>query len=349
MLLQQFTVTLAIIISFILPIEDLSIDFSPKKIRVMAVGDIMMHHPITKSGFKKDENEYDFKPIFAQVKPIFNEADIVVANLETPLADQKIGFSGYPLFKAPKELALAIKESGIDLVTTANNHAFDQGEQGLKETLDILDSYGVMHTGTYRSQEEKDSPLIIDVKGVKLGIVSYTYGTNGLNVPNDKKYLVNRLEINQLKSDLSILKKKDVDYIIALVHFGIEYKRFPNEVQKQWVNEMYTQGIDLVIGSHPHVVQPFDKFVIYSLGNFLSNQTGNWKDYGIILDLTLEESRSNKKVELSTVEVIPTYVKRSWHNGTRNYEIIPLTEKNKESIAPEIWNNGQILIKHVIK
>ncbi len=325
--------------------------FNPQEARVMVVGDIMMHTPIITSGYNNEENKYTYDKIFTEVEPILSQADMVIGNLETPLAGEKIGYSGYPRFNAPNSLAVALKNAGFDVLTTANNHSMDQWDDGVVETLNTLDSYNISHTGTFRSEEERAEPLILEVNDINIGIIAYTYGTNGLPVPDDKPYMVNLLDIDKINQDVAVLKDNNADYIFAMIHYGNEYQRLPSEEQKLWTDKILESGVDFVLGSHPHVVQPFDvsdkgQGVIYSLGNFLSNQRGNWTDYGIILDLLIEKDYRTGETILKDVSVIPTYVDISRVNGKREYKVLPLKDNN-EVVNKDIWQSGIELVEHV--
>lgn len=325
--------------------------------RVMVVGDIMMHSPITASGYDAKSDSYDFSSIFSEVDPIFDQADLVIGNLETPVAGAQFGYSGYPRFNAPTELIYDLKDAGVDVLTTANNHSLDQWESGAVNTINNLDQAGILHTGTFKSQEDKDTPLIIDVNGIRIGLIAYTYGTNGMPIPEDKPYMVNILDLKSIENDVKQLKSENADYIIAMIHYGNEYQRIPSKEQIEWTDKMLELGIDFVLGSHPHVVQPLkltegnaadsDSGVIYSLGNFLSNQRSNWKDYGIILDLKLEKNLITQKIELTDVNVIPTYVDIYWSKGKKEYKIIPIDEES--GLDETIISNGDELLEHVFQ
>lgn len=347
---------LKIIFMLSLVMQTAYLSINPPEVRIMVVGDIMMHTPVIYAGYEDGTNEYDFSNMFTDMKPIFDEADLVIGNLETPLAGKEKGYSGYPRFNAPDELAFALKEAGFDVLTTANNHSMDKNADGVVHTLDVLDANNLIHTGTFRSQEEKDKSLIIEVDGIKLGLISYTYGTNGLPVPEDKPYMVNLLDLESIEEDVTRLKNNDVDYILAMIHFGYEYHRTQSEEQEKWTNDLFDLGVDFVLGSHPHVVQPMqkivgqnntsDKGVIYSLGNFLSNQRGDWKDYGVLLDIVLEKDVRNDKVVIKDLSVISTYVDIYRENGKREYLVVPIIEGNDE-LDTQIVQNGEELVEHV--
>ncbi len=336
--------------------------FSPpntgsQEARVMVVGDVMMHAPVTASGYNANNHSFQFDSVFQEVKPILTQADLVIGNLETPLAGEGEGYSGYPLFNAPKEIAIALKNSGFDVLTTANNHVLDQHPNGTMQTLSYLDQYGLKHTGSFRNPTERNEPLIVNVNGLRIGIIAYTYGTNGLPIPKDKPYIVNVLNLDQMKNDVNRLKSIRADYILAMIHYGTEYQRLPNDVQRKWTKDMKDIGVDFVLGSHPHVVQTLeldkgypgrsDRGVIYSLGNFLSGQTGDWKDYGMILDLKLKKNFLSHKVEIENASMVPTYVAQYSQNGKRKYQIRPLNNQN-ENVDPTIMAKGKELIQHVM-
>lgn len=324
-----------------------------KEVEVMVVGDIMMHKPVTYAGYNYKTKQFNFDSFFSEVKPIFLQSDWVIGNLETPLGGEDLGFSGYPRFNAPKELASSLKQAGFNVLTTANNHSLDKWEKGLVNTLIHLDEFEILHTGTARTQEEREKPLILEANQIKIGLIAYTYGTNGLPVPKNKPYLVNLLDISQVEKDVQILREENVDYIMAMVHFGNEYHRFPSEEQKQWTKDLYKFGVDFVLGSHPHVVQPIEiseddanKAVIYSLGNFISDQRWEWKDYGLILHLILEKNVIKNETRIKEIKAIPTYVQKDRSKGRVEYRIIPIIEQN-ELINKTIKANGESLLRHV--
>ncbi len=324
---------------------------NPQEISVMVVGDIMTHSPVVHSAYNEENKEYNFEPMFNEVKPIFAEADLLIGNLESPIAGDHLPFLGYPQFNAPVSIAPNLKNVGFDVLTTANNHTLDKYEAGLRNTLDVLDKYGIYHTGSARSADEQAEGLIVDVSGIRIGIISYTYGTNGIPIPSGKPYLVNMLDINQITKEVQTLKDKDADYIVAMIHYGVEYVRLPNASQIEWTNQILDSGVDFVLGSHPHVVQPMEikedgKGVIYSLGNFISNQRDDWRDYGVILDLRIKKDFKTGETKLVKVEAIPTYVERTRGVGRSDYLIHPLIE-GYDKVDHNILLRGQELKQHI--
>lgn len=306
--------------------------------RICAVGDIMVHDGQL-NAIRGDK--YNFKPFFAEAKPILEAADLAIGNLETTIAGADQKYTGYPMFNSPDTLLDALKDAGFDVLSTANNHSLDRREKGVIRTIDNLDERGIKHMGTYKSQEEKEQPLIMDVKGIKVAFMSYTYGTNG--IPVTKPHLVNLINIEKMKNDVEKVKEYSPDLIIAYVHFGVEYVRMPNQYQKKVVDALFKSGVDIIFGGHPHVVQPMEKkkitdvdgnekevFVIYSMGNFISDQRGDYKDIGVMVNVDVEKSSKTKKTIIKNVEAIPTYVQRTNKNGKRYYRVLPTTLSMKK-------------------
>ncbi|MBC7292993.1 MAG: CapA family protein, partial [Thermoleophilia bacterium] len=214
------------------------------------------HMPILSSVKDAATGSYDFRPIFAPVAPYLARTDYTVANLETKLAGPGPGYSGYPLFNSPAELAYALRDVGVDLLATANNHALDMGWQGLTATLDKLDEAGLAHVGTYRSAHEKQKPFIVDLRGIRVAFLNYTASLNGFSLPKEHPYAVNLLDPLQVAEDAQVARLWGADVVIALLHFGNEYQREPDPEETKLTQELLSRGVDVIIGSHPHVVQP---------------------------------------------------------------------------------------------
>ncbi len=311
---------------------------------LLAVGDIMMHSPQVPAGYNPETKTYNYDPFFSEVKEILSGGDWVIGNLETPIAGADKGFKGYPRFNAPDALADALKAAGFNILTTANNHSMDQNEEGLLRTLDILDGRGILHTGTARTSEEAEELLIVTKNGISMAILNYTYGTNGLPVPEGKSYLVNLLDTEQMIADIKRAREAKADVVTLALHFGVEYEREPNDTQKNLVKKLIAAGADIILGSHPHVVQPYEVvevtneqgdsrsgFVIYSLGNFISNQgpaqgTAKYTDVGLILSLKIEKQFPEGLIQITHVDPIHTWVHKYYDPDIkrRNYRIIPI-------------------------
>ena len=220
---------------------------------------------------------------FPQIKSYISNADIAVGNLETTFAGGNKAYSGYPTFNSPPQLAKDVQDLGIDVLTTSNNHSMDSGYNGLINTIDTLDDLGISHTGTFKSEEDKNKILIKDVNGVKIAFLSYTYGTNGIAIPKGKEYCIYLIDKDLIKKQLESAKAQNPDVICVSMHWGIEYKLQPNTEQTDLADYLFENGADIILGSHPHVLEPMEKrtvtlsdgtkkdgFVIYSLGNFIS-------------------------------------------------------------------------------
>ncbi|WP_051250790.1 CapA family protein [Paenibacillus harenae] len=305
----------------------------------MAVGDIMMHTPQLPGSYDKKTNRYNFDPFFAEVKPLLEQGDWVIANLETPVAGQEFGYSGYPTFNAPVELAEALKTAGFNLITNANNHSLDKGEKGVLGTLENLKALGLPSVGTASSQEEADKLLLTEKNGIVMGLLAYTYGTNGIPIPEGKPYLVSLIDEEKIKNDMSRLRQAGADFITVSLHFGTEYQTAPSDEQKRLARALIAAGADIIAGSHPHVVQPYevvetsDKngrarqgLIIYSMGNFISNQRGDTKDYGVIFKVNIRKNMTDGSVAFTEIEPIPTWVHRYKPDHAFRYRILPIEE-----------------------
>ena len=270
-------------------------------LHLVFAGDIMTHGPQIRAALGK-EGQYDFTPSFSLVKPLIEQADLAIGNLETTFGGKP--YSGYPMFSSPEAFGSALRDAGFDVLTTANNHSCDRGRFGVINTIDVLDSLGIATTGSYRIKEERTSrtPLLVTVKGVKLAILAYTYGTNGLPIPHPA--LVDTISRDQIARDLQRADSLGADYKIVQIHWGNEYERLPNKRQKDLAQWLTDQGVHAIIGSHPHVVQESaflkrqntqqdSTFVVYSMGNFISNQiTPPGTRGGMLLSLDLIRDRA---------------------------------------------------------
>ncbi|MGN7470060.1 CapA family protein [Brevibacillus sp. SAFN-007a] len=312
--------------------------FPEQRLSLLAVGDIMVHQEQLDAVWNPMDKTYDFKPFFPYVTPLFQEADWVIGNLETTMSGSQARYSGYPRFNSPESLAQALKEAGFTAVTTANNHAMDRKEQGVLQTIRHLDQAGILHTGTFASAEERNEPLLLSKNGITLALLSYTYGTNGIPIPPEKPYLVNLISPERMKRDIARAKEKGADLIAVALHFGVEYQRMPNAEQIRVAEQCLTYGADLILGAHPHVVQPYEwktvkredgtahtGLIAYSLGNFISAQRWDYKDVGAILKLTLHKDEFGK-ASIEQAELIPTYVHFFRKNNKRHYVIYPVEE-----------------------
>ena len=312
-------------------------------IRIAAVGDIMVHSTQLTSAYDNESGTYNFKPVFEDVKQILNAADLTIANLETTTAGPSREYTGYPIFNSPDELIDAIKYAGVDVLSTANNHSLDTGRDGLKRTVSVIREKGLDSVGTY--DENSDGRVLIkDVDGIKIAILSYTESTNGLGAQYTKEDLdsmLNMMEEEKIMSDIREAKSLGADLIITYMHWGQEYMPEPNEKQVQLAHRMAEEGADIILGSHPHVIQKSEfietngrqSFVIYSMGNFVSNQRietlgseyENTED-GVIVNLDIRKSDLTGETTIQNVEYVPTWVLRHMEQGNSKYtyRILPI-------------------------
>ena len=266
-------------------------------IKMTAIGDIMCHNTQYNDAYLADSKTYDFSYVFTDIEKYINSADIAVGNLETTFAGKERGYSSYPRFNTPEQLATNLKKLGIDVVSTANNHCMDTNYSGLVSTLKYLDEAEIAHTGTNESEESQNKILIQDVKGIKIAFLSFTYGTNGISIPSDKKYAVNLIDDELIIKQLQLAKEQKPDLICVSMHWGEEYQSLPNREQRELANWLLQQGVTHIIGSHPHVIQPMElrtngteqHIIVYSLGNFISNMSKANTDGGLIFTLQLEK------------------------------------------------------------
>ena len=301
--------------------------------RLMVAGDIMNHDPQIEDAYIPETGEYSYTHMFAEAAPQLAVSDYAVANLETTMAGGP-NYSGYPNFNAPDGLADSIREVGLDLVSTANNHSRDKGMDGIFRTLDVLDKAGVAHVGTYRSQAERDANngiYVADVGGISVAFLSYTYGMNGYQLDADKMWAVNLFnkdyyttlcdpDYDLLERDMAAARALDADVIAVIMHWGNEYKLEPNVHQTNMAEFLSQQGADLILGGHPHVLEPYETltttnvegeeqstFVCYSLGNFISCQIDPETKTTVVLDLELTKSPEGN-VTVTDVRYTPYYM-----------------------------------------
>ncbi|MCX8490168.1 MAG: CapA family protein [Cyclobacteriaceae bacterium] len=261
------------------------------RLSLLFVGDIMQHDSQIQSAFNPTTGKYEYDSCFRFVKPYFESVDITIGNLELTLGGAP--YKGYPQFSAPDELAATLKDAGVDVLVTANNHSLDRGRRGLERTITKLDSLRFLHTGTFRDSLERmnEYPLLIPKNGFTIALLNYTYGTNGIRVI--KPNMVNLLDTALIRRDLLKAKSLQPDFIIVFTHWGLEYQSQPSVDQKRIGEFCFRMGANAVIGSHPHVLQPMEwrrednQLLVYSLGNFVSGQRDRYKNGGGMVRLDL--------------------------------------------------------------
>jgi len=313
------------------------------EIKLSAVGDILMIGPILSLAKLKGEDKYNFEPLFDRVASHFKHSDFVIGNLETPLAGresrytQKNRRTGFSMFNCPDELAAALRTAGFHFVTTANNHCMDRGEAGLTRTLQVLDKHGLEHTGTFAANPGQDNHWIKEVKGIRLGIASYTRTTNRNPLPQGKPWAVNRVDPNDPGKLLEHVRrlKQQADVVIVCIHFGTECCLYPNAAQKRLVELLFKNGAHIVLGCHPHVIQPVvsrnGKLAIYSLGNFASTRLYHnpHTNCGLIFQFTVTKG-VNGQIAISHVNDVPTWSTRLKTPSGGRYKLLPLLKTLRE-------------------
>lgn len=339
-------------------------------VSLLFIGDLMGHGSQIRSAYNSDTKTYNYDTVFSFLKDDISEVDFALVNLEVTLAGPP--YKGYPQFSSPDELAVAAKGAGIDIFVTANNHCVDRRLQGLYRTIDVLDSLNIPHTGTFKDSLHRDTSnlLIIEKNNIKLGLLNYTYGTNGIPVP--KPAIVNLLDRVMMKEDIKLAEADSLDKLIVFLHFGSEYQSNPNAKQISLVRFLFDQGVDIVIGSHPHVIQLMEHhksisdtipehFVAYSLGNFVSNQRKTRTDGGVMTRIVLKKEngktfidRSNymltwvykkyRTSELSDFYILPAAKfedKKSFFKNPADYQKMMLYIKNSRKLL----NDGNMNVK----
>ena len=293
-------------------------------------GDIMTHSAVIRDAYMEETGEYDFSHMLEYAKPWVEAADLAVANLETTFSGGP-NYSGFPDFNSPDSLGQALKNAGFDLLNTTNNHSLDRRYSGLCRTLDVLDELELAHVGTYRTQEEREKNhgiVVADCGGISIAFLAYSYGTNGVPVPDGKEYCINLFNIDYdtdmctpdtelLEADMAAARELGCDLIAVIMHWGIEYQTSPNRYQKAMAETMVDLGADLVLGGHPHVLQPYEfltteagntGFVCYSLGNYIANQDFRNTDSTVLLNLELKKDPYTGETTLEQVSYIPFLV-----------------------------------------
>ena len=325
-------------------------------INMTVIGDIMCHTTNFYDAYEKTSDTYDFSKVFSDIQNYIQSADISIGNLETTFAGKDIGYTGYPTFNTPEQLAQNLVDLGLDVVSTANNHSLDKRYSGLVSTLDELDKVGLSHTGTYRSKEEQNTILIKDVNGIKIAFLAFTYGTNGIPVPTDKEYCVNLIEEHLIIDQINKAKQLNPDIICVNMHWGDEYKLKQNSTQEELADLLFKNGVDIILGSHPHVLEPMQKrtitledgstkdgFVIYSLGNFMSGQVIENTRNSIILNLQITK-HSDNKITIDSYNYIPTYMLDKGNGQTERYKILDIDkylssyENGDKNISENLYN-----------
>ena len=327
---------------------------------VMA-GDALLHTPVFKDAQKVDSSTgaitYDFAKMFAPIAPLIARYDLAFYNQETILGGTQLGLSSYPSFNSPQEFGDTMLSLGFNLISLANNHTLDKGERGVramlaywhtKEAESIARAMPIAIAGSYASQEDRAKPRIYEKNGITYALLAYTYGTNGIPIPKGKEYLVNVYTKEMLVRDIKALREK-VDLLLVSMHWGIEYDFTPSKQQREFAALLASLGVDIVIGNHPHVIQPIEKIgstlVIYSHGNLISAQKGINKRVGMLTSVRIHLFDRKKREALLARQKAGEFVPRvslsdvraeliyTHHENGKNFRIYPLRKVN-DKILP---------------
>jgi len=305
---------------------------SADKFSILFIGDVMGHDEQIWSAENRENHTYNYDDVFKYIKPVISEADIAIANFEVTLGGPP--YTGYPQFSSPVNLAAACKNAGIDYLVTANNHAADRGKKGIEGTINRLDSLGIPHTGTFLNSFCHDSlsPLIINKNGTSIALLNYTFSTNGIVVP--APVIVNMLDKQMITKDVNRAKEEKADLVILFLHWGTEYDTIPAKTQTDLAEYFHSIGVDMVIGSHPHVVQRMERkinelsgyedMVVYSLGNFVSNQRRPKTDGGAMVKVEL--TRKGEKYAISDAGYYLTWVYTPIEKYRKKFFILPCSQ-----------------------
>ena len=312
-------------------------------ITMSVIGDIMCHDTQYKDAYVSSTDSYDFSYVFSDVQKYLQLADISVGNLETTFAGKSRGYSNYPTFNTPEQLAYNLKTLGLDVLSTANNHSLDKGYSGLTSTLNFLDDAGIAHTGTYASAEDQNKILIQNVKGISIAFLSFTYGTNGIPVPSGKDYCINLIDKDLIAKQIELAKDQKPDMICVFMHWGIEYKTKQNKTQEELADFLFQNGVDVILGGHPHVLQPMEKrqitlddgtvkdgFVVYSLGNFISGQRDLDTKSSAILNLNITKNGKTGKISIDEVTYTPVYMYKSTTGSLQRFKLLDVRSNIKK-------------------
>ena len=305
------------------------------KLSLVMVGDALLHSSLYKDGYKN--GKYDFSSQLEYIKPIIQNYDLAFYNQESILGGTELGLSDYPTFNSPQEFGDSMIDAGFNLVSLANNHTLDRGEKAVLNSCNYWKNKDVLTAGSYSSKEEAEEIKIKEKNGIKYTLLAYTYGTNGIKVKEGKEYLVNLYSDEKAKADIEKVRDK-VDLLMVSMHWGTEYKTEPTETQKKQAEYLSSLGVDIIIGTHPHIIEPItyinDTLVIYSLGNFISAQSTN-NDYNTMVelmtsvDIIKEEKDGQTTIKLDNLnnELLYNYYQKG--SKWTNFKVIPFSMMNE--------------------
>lgn len=321
---------------------------------IVSFGDTLCHKPVYNAAYDEETGIYDFSSMFKYVEKYFQNSTINIGNCESPMAGAERGYSGYPTFNAPEHLAIDLKELGVDIMTTANNHTLDKGFSGLSSTLDFLDNADIAHVGTSRTEEEQNTILFMDLNGIKTAFLAYTYGTNGIPVPEDKEFCVNLIDEDLILRQIEQAKDEGAELIIASMHWGTEYQTTESKEQDRLAEFLIKNDVKIILGSHPHVLQPMkmlkvetdegkekEGLVVFSQGNFFSNQTQENTRNTAIFNIEVKKDGKTGEVTIEKVTYAPIYVNIKEPGAKDRYELLDLNEIIRSyEASEETWSES---------
>jgi poly-gamma-glutamate synthesis protein (capsule biosynthesis protein) len=297
-----------------------------EKFVIISTGDIFLHTSNIEDALVEGQR-YSFDYVFEEVNEILKGSDITTCWFGG-VVDTNPPFSGYPFFKSPVEILKTLKKSGFDILLRTN-HVYDFGQEGMYKTNLFIENLSLKQIGGYSSKDQSEKILIVQKENIKVAFLSYTYGTNGLIPKNE--WEVNLIDFDKIQNDIE-KSKKIADHVVVFFHYGNEYERKESEFQRKVAYFAASKGADIIIGSHPHVVQPLDSFIlddgrkvytIYSLGNFYCGQRKKYTNSGIVLKVILERSnRTNKKTKLAKIVFYPTYIIKNFNKAKQKYRVV---------------------------
>lgn len=333
-----------------------------------AIGDVLCHNTQYWDAYNSETGEYDFSYVFDDISYYTKTADICIGSLETTFGGAERGYSNYPKFNSPDGLAYSLKKIGLDVISTAGNHALDTGFDGLCRTINVLDDADISHLGTYKTQEEQEQILFKYVKGVKIAFINYTYGTNGISIPSGKEFCVNLIDKDLIQKQIEQAKSHNADIIVACMHWGTEYRTTANSEQTKLADFLFQNGVDIILGNHPHVLEPMEKrtitledgstkdgFVIYALGNFISDQNAENTRNSIILNLTITK-HTDGQITIDKINYVPIYMYKNTALKTKKMKLLDInrTIANYESgtdtsIGEATYNDLKVQLEKIKK
>ena len=325
-------------------ILDMEVEEEPHRAQLLFVGDWMQHTPQITAA-RRGEG-FDYSRSIEAVAPLMREADLTVVNLETTLRRRE-PYTGYPMFRAPAALADALHTCGVDVALLANNHCCDGGREGIITTAVELAKRNITHTGAYYNEadRQRNQILRLEVGGIRIALINYTYGTNGL--PTPQGMWVNRIDTLEIARDLTRIEAQGADCVVACLHWGNEYERRPNHEQQELATFLQQRGVDLIIGSHPHVIQPIEadssRVVAWSLGNFVSNQQQRYRNGGLMLRVEIEKREESPC--RYRCEAVPLWVLREGYRilPPEVADTLPMTESARQLYAEFIRDSRTLL------